>query len=100
MRSVANSLQDGVLNVTVRLFAGYRERVGQAQVAVELPGGVTVGYLAAEMARRYPNLTAEPDRLVVAVNQEYRDHLYALDDGDEVALIPPVSGGGHDRDHQ
>ena len=79
--------------MTVRLFASYRERVGQGQVAMEIPDGATVGFLAEEMLRRYPDLAQEPRNLVVAVNHEYRDHLYALDDGDEVALIPPVSGG-------
>ena len=66
---------------------------------MELPEDATVGLLAGEVARRYPGLTQNPEDLVVAVNQEYREHSYALDDGDEVALIPPVSGGGCDRDH-
>ena len=82
------------LKVSVRLFASYRETVGQAVVSLELPDDASVGYLAGEMARRYPGLTSAPDRLVVAVNQEYRDHVYDLNEGDEVALIPPVSGGG------
>ena len=60
---------------------------------LELPEGSTVGYLASEVAVRYPGMASKPENLVVAVNQEYRDHLYGLDDGDEVALIPPVSGG-------
>ena len=60
---------------------------------MELPDAATAGDLAAEMVRRYPDLAQNPARLVVAVNQEYRDHLYVLGDGDEVALIPPVSGG-------
>ena len=81
------------MNVNIRLFAGYKERVGRSEVTMELPGGATVGYLAEEVLKRYPGLVGDPSRLVVAVNQEYRDHLYALDDGDEVALIPPVSGG-------
>ena len=80
----------------MRLFAGYRERVGKSQVSLELPEGATVGYMAAEVTRSYPEMTRHPERLVVAVNQEYRDHLYGLEDGDEVALIPPVSGGWHD----
>ena len=81
------------LRVNVRLFASYREKVGSSEVAIELPGGATVGRLTEEVVRRYPGLVSGPENLVVAVNQEYRDHLYALDDGDEVALIPPVSGG-------
>ena len=81
------------LKVTVRLFAGHRERVGEALVELELPQGASVGYLAKEMLRRFPGLAPDPERLVVAVNQEYVDHLHPLDDGDETALIPPVSGG-------
>ena len=82
-----------VLNITVRLFAGYRDRVGQDRLTLYLAGGATVGDLAGEIARRYPRLTRDPRALVVAVNDEYRDHLFPLGDGDEVALIPPVSGG-------
>ena len=88
------------LRVTVRLFAGYRERVGSAEVAMDLPGGASVGDLAGEMLRQYPSLVSGSAMLVVAVNHEYRDHSYTLEDGDEVALIPPVSGGRNDRDHQ
>jgi molybdopterin converting factor subunit 1 len=81
------------LRVDIRLFAGYRERVGKRALAMDLPDGATVGRLADEMVQRYPGLIVEPRRLVVAVNEEYRDHQHALSDGDEVALIPPVSGG-------
>ena len=49
--------------------------------------------VVAEMVRRFPRLTSNPSTLVVAVNQEYRDHDHPLEEGDEVALIPPVSGG-------
>ena len=81
------------LNVTVRLFAIYREKAGTAELMLELPEGADVGHLADEMRRRYPSLTQDASALVVAVNQEYVDHDLMLSDGDEVALIPPVSGG-------
>jgi molybdopterin converting factor subunit 1 len=81
------------VNVTVKLFASYRERTGQRELALELPDFATVGHLAREMVRRYPRLAQDASRLVVAVNQEYREHGYVLSEGDEVALIPPVSGG-------
>ena len=58
----------------MRLFASYRERVGQAELALHLPEGATAGSLAAEIVRRFPGLTRDPGKLVVAVNQEYRDH--------------------------
>ena len=63
------------------------------QVELELPRGATVRRLADEMVQRYPAMTGEACRLVVAVNQEYQEHDHVLCGGDEVALIPPVSGG-------
>ena len=81
------------LNVTVRLFAGYREKAGKAELGLDLPEDATVGYLAEEVVRLYPAIMKNPAGLVVAVNQEYKDHGFVLSDGDEVALIPPVSGG-------
>ena len=82
-----------MLKVTVRLFAGYREAAGTASVLLELADGATAGLLAERVIRLYPSIGADPSKLVVAVNQEYADHSRALKDGDEVALIPPVSGG-------
>ena len=67
--------------------------MGRPEVDLDLPDGATVGYLAEEMIRHHPTLTRDAARLVVAVNQEFQGHDYALSDGDEVALIPPVSGG-------
>ena len=82
-----------VLKVTVRLFASYREKAGKALVEIELADGASVGSLAEEIQRLFPTITRDASKLVVAVNEEYRDHRHVLDDGDEVALIPPVSGG-------
>ena len=81
------------MRVTVKLFAAYRERAGKSDTALELPDGSTVGFLAEEMVRLYPGLPRDASRLVVAVNRDYRRHGHTLQDGDEVALIPPVSGG-------
>ncbi len=85
------------MRVTIRLFAGYRERVGSTQIDLDLPEGSTVGRMAEEMLRAYPGLASGAERLVVAVNQEYREHSFRLSEGDEVALIPPVSGGSYPR---
>ena len=81
------------MRISVRLFASYRERAGTSEVELEVPEGATVGRLAADVVRRFPGMTESPVSLVVAVNREYREHQYELNDGDEVALIPPVSGG-------
>jgi molybdopterin synthase catalytic subunit/molybdopterin converting factor small subunit len=72
--------------VKVRLFAGLRERAGYSER--ELAG-------VARVADVWPalGLGDEPDGLLYAVNREYADAGRELADGDEVALIPPVSGG-------
>ena len=74
------------MKVTVRLFAGLRERAGWSER--ELDGIERLGDVWPALA-----LGAEPEGLLYAVNKEYADRERALADGDEVALIPPVSGG-------
>jgi molybdopterin converting factor subunit 1 len=77
------------MRVVVRLFAGLRERAGTAERGLELPDGATV-------AAVWPALGLEDDEpvgLLYAVNKEYANREQPLADGDEVALIPPVSGG-------
>jgi molybdopterin synthase catalytic subunit len=77
------------VRVTVRLFAALRERAGAGRRELELPQGATAGDVFAAL-----EIGAEPPGLAYAVNQEYSERSAALKDGDEVALIPPVSGGG------
>ncbi len=76
------------MNVTVRLFAGLRERAGSDEVALELPDGARVGDALACMDALIAGVP-----VVMAVNQEYADAAQSLAPGDELALIPPVSGG-------
>ncbi|HEY6585429.1 MAG TPA: molybdenum cofactor biosynthesis protein MoaE, partial [Gaiellaceae bacterium] len=73
------------MRVTVRLFAGLRERAGWSTREVE---ATTVGEVW-----RALDLGDEPGGLLYAVNQEYAEPSTPLADGDEVAVIPPVSGG-------
>ena len=82
-----------VMRIEVRLFALYRERAGAALVSVELPDDSTVGDLTAAVRADYPRLAPPEVRIVVAVNAEYADDDQTLQAGDEVCLIPPVSGG-------
>jgi MoaE-MoaD fusion protein len=72
--------------VSVRLFAGLRERAGAANVEVELPEPATVADLLAAM-------DLAPRSCVAAINREYADPAAPIAPGDEVALVPPVSGG-------
>ena len=73
------------MHVTVRLFAGLRERAGWSQKEIE---ATTVGDVWREL-----DLGDEPEGLLYAVNKEYAPKDQQLVDGDTVALIPPVSGG-------
>lgn len=75
------------------LFASYREKAGTGSLELDTPDGSTVGDLAAQVSAMYPGLASDPSGIVVAVNREYREHGHRLRDGDEVAFIPPVSGG-------
>ena len=79
------------MHVTVRLFAGLRERAGADEVALELPDGARV----ADALDRVVHIT-DGASVVMAVNREYADDRRVLVPGDELALIPPVSGGAPD----
>ena len=72
----------------MRLFAALREKAGSGAVEVELPDGSRVADVWPAL-----DLGEEPSGLLVAVNRAYAEPATALGHGDEVALIPPVSGG-------
>ena len=76
------------MQVVVKLFAALRERAGTGERRVELADGATAGDVWSALA-----LGDEPPGLLYAVNKEYADRSRPLAEGDEVALIPPVSGG-------
>ncbi len=76
------------MEVTVRLFAMLRERAGASEVTLELPEGARVRDALARLDH-----IAEGVPLVMAVNREYAAEDQVLDAGDELALVPPVSGG-------
>jgi molybdopterin synthase catalytic subunit len=80
------------VRVHVRLFASYREAAGVGQLELDLLPAATVKDAIAEIARRHPFI-AEGRSVVIAKNGEYVTSDAPLVDGDEVALIPPVSGG-------
>ena len=82
------------MKILVKLFAAYRDKAGISEFTLEVPkDSNTVGDLAIEICSKFPEITIEPSKIVIAVNSEYQDHSTILCDGDEVALIPPVSGG-------
>jgi molybdopterin synthase catalytic subunit len=77
------------VKVHVRLFAALREQAGSSRLEIELPEGAAVG----DVWRELP-LGDEPSGILFAVNRAYAERSSALAEGDEVAIIPPVSGGG------
>jgi molybdopterin converting factor subunit 1 len=87
-----------MMDVEVRLFAVLAERAGSASVQIELEEGATVRDAIDAVSRR-PGLRDPLDRLkvVMAVNREYAGMDVVLKEGDELALIPPVSGGASKR---
>jgi molybdopterin synthase catalytic subunit len=76
------------MEVRIRLFASLRERAGTPEIVLELPDGALVGDALERLATVTNGVPA-----VMAVNQEYASTEAPLHEGDEVALIPPVSGG-------
>jgi molybdopterin converting factor subunit 1 len=86
------------LRVRIRLFAVQRELVGKREVPLELPAAATVEDAWAALVTRHPVLAPGRTSVRFAVNGEYAGADASLDDGDEVAVIPPVSGGGETGD--
>ncbi|WCB96616.1 hypothetical protein DSM104299_05381 [Baekduia alba] len=76
------------MKVSVRLFAGLRERAGRDELELDLPDGARVADALAQVQHLAPGVS-----LVLAVNREYADVDMVLNAGDELAVVPPVSGG-------
>ncbi len=81
------------MNLTVRLFATLKERVGASCLTISLPETATVADLLVILVAAHPALENSLDTLIVAVNQEFADLSQSLHAADEVVLFPPVSGG-------
>jgi molybdopterin converting factor subunit 1 len=79
--------------MTVLLFAAARDLAGADAVAVELPSRATVADLRAELTRRFPALAGLLAKSALAVNHDFAEEDRILKPADEIAVIPPVSGG-------
>ena len=81
------------MRIRVLLFASLRERAGRGELDLELEDGAAVAAARDALESRFPKLLTEA-RAATAVNGEYsRDPRQVLHEGDEVAFLPPVSGG-------
>jgi molybdopterin synthase catalytic subunit len=83
------------VKATVRFFAMFREKLGTGQATIDLPEGSTArdGFDAA--LADAPSLRGLANSVMLMVNEEYVPSDHVLQDGDELAIIPPVSGGAH-----
>jgi molybdopterin synthase catalytic subunit len=79
--------------VRVRFFARYAELVGRAETAVSVPLPATVGDVLARVRAALPGARALPERPLTAVNLKHVKLDARVQDGDEVALLPPIAGG-------
>ena len=81
------------MRVTVRLFARLRDIAGASELAREVAPGATIGAVWRQLASELPALAEYERSISSAVNADYARMDQALREGDEVAFLPPVSGG-------
>jgi molybdopterin converting factor subunit 1 len=81
------------MKIRLKMFAILRERSGVGETELELPAGATVSQARAAVQRRFAGLGELLPRAAVAVNLNAASDAAILHEGDELALIPPVSGG-------
>ena len=81
------------MRIKVFLFAGLRDRVGKGELEVEFEGAVTVSEVWDWLATTYPSAEPYAKMVLVAINEVYCQPWDKVADGDEVAFIPPISGG-------
>ncbi len=82
-----------MITIRVRFFAGHRDIVGRAEQVLTLEDGATIGIVWEQLVSEYPRLAGYSGRLLYALNQQFAELATPVGEGDEVAFIPPVSGG-------
>lgn len=81
------------MRVTVRLFARLRDIAGAGDLSREMPPGATVADVWQELVTEYPDMAGYDSSISSAVNADYAKMTTVLSDNDEIAFLPPVSGG-------
>ena len=81
------------MRVTVKLFARLRDIAGTAELTRDVEAGATVRSLWQQLATEFPEIASYERSISAAVNADYARRDQVLTDGDEVAFLPPVSGG-------
>jgi molybdopterin converting factor subunit 1 len=81
------------MRVTVKLFARLRDIAGAAELVRDVEPGATAGSVWRALAGEFPDFSAYERAVSAAVNLDYARMTTPVDDGDEIAFLPPVSGG-------
>jgi molybdopterin converting factor subunit 1 len=81
------------VRVTVKLFARLRDITGSEELTREIPAGATIGNVWRGLAAEFPALGDYERSISTAVNLDYARMNTEVQDGDEIAFLPPVSGG-------
>ncbi len=81
------------MRVTVRLFARLRDITGASELARDVAPGATIGDVWRQLAGEFPELASYERSLSSAINADYARMDQVIGDGDEIAFLPPVSGG-------
>jgi molybdopterin converting factor small subunit len=81
------------MSVTVNFYSYFKDLAGCAQTIEALAPGSTIADLLQKLFARAPKLAAMQNSMLVAVGVDYQPKSYALKEGDEVSLSPPVQGG-------
>ncbi|HSA72318.1 MAG TPA: MoaD/ThiS family protein [Nitrososphaeraceae archaeon] len=79
--------------IKVKLFAILRELVGETEIIITVPTGITVNKLNNEILKKYPQLKSFSNKFVTSVNCKVTSGDTIISSKDEIALLPPVSGG-------
>ncbi|MBX0328766.1 molybdenum cofactor biosynthesis protein MoaE [Oscillochloris sp. ZM17-4] len=87
-----------MITIHIRFFAGHRDIVGRSAQDMQIEAGATLGQVWERLTAEHPRLAGYTGRLLYAINQEFAGPGSPLADGDEVAFIPPVSGGAPEGD--
>lgn len=86
-------MTESTVTVTVKLFAAYQEAIGVSELVLEFPKATPAAHVRDRLISEHPELTRWRDLTRFGVNLQFVEPDTLLQDGDEVVLIPPVSGG-------
>jgi sulfur-carrier protein len=82
-----------MITITVKLFAAYQEAYGQPEVTLEVPSGTTVAMVGDRIREPFPSLQTLAPVTRYGINLTFVNPETLVQPGDEVVLVPPVSGG-------